>query len=252
MNTRESRNRRGRVDQYFVLLSSHASLARTNTTSQTNFMLSAFIKMATDNLVTSSTVVLTPRLDDIGNLILRVGLDDNGAPKKSFLVSSHAMCLASPVWHAMFNPNGHFRESHERDIPFLDDDPDPFEIALLIAHAQFSKVPTNVTLGVFVKLAVLANKYDLVPLLIPFTASWAKILTTDRPVLLDGWIAEHQLFTAHVFGLKEAGQEALKHLCLHTTVDEAGDLIWRIGYHGENKSDRKINKLFLPNGVPGK
>jgi hypothetical protein len=72
--------------------------------------------MAATSLISSDITVLSARLRDIGDLVLRVGLDAKSTPAKSFLASSHAMCLASKVWHAMLHPHGYFRENKQHDI----------------------------------------------------------------------------------------------------------------------------------------
>ena len=66
--------------------------------------------------------------------------------KKDFIVSSAAMRLASPVWHAMLDPKGHFMESQSSatngGVDFEDDDGTSLEILLNIAHMNYHLLQT--------------------------------------------------------------------------------------------------------------
>lgn len=62
-------------------------------------------------------------LDPSGDIFLIV---NQAARRKTFRVSSFAMCLASPVWRAMLSHSGNFKEAHPKngEVSFPEDDPD--------------------------------------------------------------------------------------------------------------------------------
>lgn len=96
----------------------------------------------------SSTV-----LDPSGDLQLSTDTQD-------FVVSSRAMCLASPVWRAMFDPHGHWTKQSSGVADLPEDDPDALLILLRIAHLQFSRLPEKLAdYEHLLQLAVLCNKY---------------------------------------------------------------------------------------------
>ena len=92
-------------------------------------------------------------LDPSGDLQLSTDTQD-------FVVSSRAMCLASPVWRAMFDPHGHWAKQSSGVVDLPEDDPDALLILLRIAHLQFSRLPEELAgYEHLLQLAVLCNKY---------------------------------------------------------------------------------------------
>lgn len=79
---------------------------------------------------------------------------------QDFVVSSKVMCLASPVWRAMLDPQGHWAKQPSGVFSLLEDDPDALLIILRIAHLQFSDLPDALVIYKhLVQLAVLCDKY---------------------------------------------------------------------------------------------
>ena len=85
----------------------------------------------------------------------------------SFVVSSKAMCLASPVWRAMLDPQGPWAKQSSSSSPssglsshaMLEDDPDALLILLRIAHLRFSELPDVLNdYQHLLQLAVLCDK----------------------------------------------------------------------------------------------
>ena len=100
-------------------------------------------------------------LDPSGDLRLQTDTQD-------FIVSSKAMCLASPVWRAMLDPQGPWAKqaSDTYKLPLPDDDPNALLIILRIAHLQFSELPdVLVVYEDLLQLAVLCDKYGSVLIL---------------------------------------------------------------------------------------
>lgn len=80
---------------------------------------------------------------------------------QTFLVSSKVMCLASPVWRAMFDPQGPWaKRSSTGPFSLPEDDPDALLTILRIAHLHFSDLPDAlVVYQHLLQLAVLCDKY---------------------------------------------------------------------------------------------
>jgi hypothetical protein len=106
---------------------------------------------------------ITPHCDATGNVVLKVGSDNNGSPLKSFLINRHAMCLASLIWEELLmellSPEFNGRDIDEHGVRFPDGDPEAFEIALLVAHSQFHKLPKELDLQSLAQLAIFADRY---------------------------------------------------------------------------------------------
>ena len=121
-----------------------------------------------------------------------------------FVVSSHAMSLASPVWkkflHPPFStlPSKEESESHlpYKKLDFKEDDAEALFTLLRTAHLQFSKVPATLTFESILNIAVLCDKYDCVGLVKPWLNSWlANESTQYKEPGHEEW-----LFVAWVFG----------------------------------------------------
>lgn len=89
-------------------------------------------------------------------------------------VSSKAMSMASPVWRAMLDPKGRFRESQpgNDEIDFPDDDAEALLILLLAAHLRFQDVPQELYYEQLLKICVACDKYDCVSLVRPWISRW--------------------------------------------------------------------------------
>lgn len=127
----------------------------------------------------------TLSFDDDGDLLLRLHL----AKRKGFVdmtVSSKHLMLASPVFKAMFRPNG-FQEGESlrsRDLTVVDlpdDDPEAFEILMNILHGQSRKVPDQVTLTRLREVTVLADKYQILDPLHIYVKQWLPELREQLP-----------------------------------------------------------------------
>lgn len=117
----------------------------------------------------------TINLDPTGDLTVLVDIDHE---KTRLIVSSQALCLASPVWRAMLNPESGFQEatSADRTISFPDDDAQTLLLLLRICHLRFSEVPQTLDLNQFFETAILCDKYDMVSLIRPWLSKWQEPL----------------------------------------------------------------------------
>ena len=121
----------------------------------------------------------TVYLDPSGDLRLLVEYEDKQTlitVTNTFVVSSQVMCLASPVWRAMLDPNGHFMEaqdtSKDRKARLLGDDPNALLLVLRIAHLDFKNLPSKLDDQEVWHLADLCDKYDIVKLVRPWITKW--------------------------------------------------------------------------------
>lgn len=104
----------------------------------------------------------------------------------NMLVSSKHMELASPVFKAMLQRGG-FREGNilgtagSVEVPLPDDDPRPMVILLDIVHGHNRRVSRKVKSRTLASLAVLADKYQMVEALEPFSRTWINRLKSKLP-----------------------------------------------------------------------
>lgn len=99
---------------------------------------------------------------------------NKGQSQQTFRVSSKAMCLASPVWRAMMDPSGPWKEAQDGGhVNFPEDDPDTLRIVLDVVHFHFHRIPSSLTYEQLLDLAILCDKYDTARLLLPwFQLHW--------------------------------------------------------------------------------
>ena len=160
-----------------------------------------------------STTPELVELDSHGDITLNV---INGTDRRSFLVSSHVMRLASPVWKAMLT--GGFAESRKAVISLEEDDPDALLIVLLAAHLQHRQLPKELTFDQIVKLAVICDKYDTATVVRPFLHQW--ISPYQSNCLEAGH--EQWLSVAWAFGYTENFKDIADCLVRSSMIDSEG------------------------------
>lgn len=157
----------------------------------------------------------------------------------SFLVSSTVMTIASPVWKVMFDPQSRFREATEKEVHFLDDDPDMLLLLLRIAHLQFQELPSTLDYRQLLGLATLCDKYDTVHLARPWLRQWEQPLSP--PTSCSG--QESLIFIAWTFGDVETFEKWAKHLTMECyTTPTPGQCFTRPGVQLEEN---------MPPGIVG-
>lgn len=160
----------------------------------------------------------TIHLDSSGGL--RLLIKDKEQRWMTLVVSSSAMCLASPVWRAMLDPKGHFKEAKEREVEFPEDDLDALLIILCIAHLRFRQLPESVTFRGLVNLAVVCDKYDTVAIVRKWLPEW--LAPWYEHDLSSGY--EEWLSIAWTTGDFVKFQKLTKHLVLSCDINSAGKL----------------------------
>ncbi|KAF1829917.1 hypothetical protein BDW02DRAFT_535226 [Decorospora gaudefroyi] len=162
-------------------------------------------------------------LHDRGDATLILG--DDADTRQPVLVSKTAMCLASSVWKAMFEP--HWRENEATEIPLPDDDIEATLIALRIAHLRFHELPKEhgLTIETLHALAMVCDKYDLVRLVRPFLDlhEWSEChfpLKKKRARYHPNW-----LFFAWTFGYKDSFIAFEKYITQRIGLDAHGNAV---------------------------
>ena len=176
----------------------------------------------------------TINLDPTGDLKIVIDIDHE---KTCVIVSSQALCLASPVWRAMLNPKSGFQEatSADRTIYFLDDDVQTLLLLLRICHLRFSEVPQTLDLDQLFETAILCDKYDIVTLIRPWLSKWQEPLLPQAGEDDD----EKWLFISWTLGDSVVFERIVEKLVLKSEGREEGQCIGSYG------------KVLGPNTPPG-
>lgn len=225
-------------------------------------MLSSFEKM-TDNAICTILfdVRPVPGLSLNENMSLStdtVCIDPSGSQKlvarhedpetkttkvTEFMVSSPAMCLASPVWRKSLDPERPWAKhrSEKEGLQMLDDDPYALSILLDIAHLNFDRVPVSLSFEQLLKISTLCDKYDTAQLVRPWNTDWIIHAQKIKPLCSPG--TEDWLFVAWVFRDKTMYETVSRHLV---------NTIW--SFTGQSFCNDKVTLLseYLPSGALGK
>lgn len=143
-----------------------------------------------------------------------------GERQKTFVVSSKVMCLASPVWRTMLDPESHYMEANSGngEVSLQDDDHRALSILLDIAHMRFLKVPQCLKYEQLLEVSILCDKYDTVTLVRPWLPKWLKELEE----LPDRAGYEEWLFIAWVFGDSSTFMRIAFRLVLEMKISSCG------------------------------
>lgn len=106
-------------------------------------------------------------------------------PKKTVRVASGHLKLSSSVFKAMLTGRTYegstLRDSGFVRIPLPDDYPDGLLIILYIIHCKFKLMPEKITPSLLMQVVLLADKYDLVDVLVPFAQKWLADVQAYKP-----------------------------------------------------------------------
>lgn len=150
-----------------------------------------FGRPTTQEVINEPTVYVDPS----GDIRLLVKA---GGTRKIFVVSSKAMCIASPVWRAMLGSKSQFKEASPSngEVSLEDDDSGALSILLNIVHFRFLEVPRSLKYNQLLRVSILCDKYDIVTLVRPWLPTWIEDLKhLPCRAGYEGW-----LFIAWVFG----------------------------------------------------
>jgi len=156
--------------------------------------------LANSTMENQSTTV---NVDPSGDIRLIAECEDpktkNTNPRE-FVVSTQVMCLASPVWGAMFSPTGHWAKQHHTEEAFqmIEDEPNALLILLDIAHLNYDRIPPSISFPTLLQLSILCDKYDTVKLVRRHITEWITAVKAFKPICNPE--SEEWLFIAWVFG----------------------------------------------------
>ena len=170
------------------------------------------------NVTAEDPTSTTIYLDSLGDLRLLV--KDSGDQWRTLVVSSSAMCLASPVWRAMLDPKSHFREAERQEVEFPDDNLDALLIVLRVAHLKFREVPISVSFDGLVSLAVVCDKYNTVGVVRHWLPQW--LGPWYKESCSPGY--EEWLSIVWTTGDSATFRTTTKHLIESCSIDNAGRL----------------------------
>ena len=166
---------------------------------------------------------------DSGDLRLLVTYSND---RITFVVSSHAISLASPIWKKILHPPFHRLPGEEEDnalqdkqIDFSEDKGEALLPLLRIAHLQFSKVPPKLTFKSILDIAVLCDKYDCVGLVKP----WLPLWLVNEEIQYREPKHEEWLFIAWVFGREKTFRELATKLVKEVKTSHKGDCLTSAG-----------------------
>ena len=158
-------------------------------------------------------------LDPSGDLTVHVALDEQ---QKTFIVSSKAMCLSSPVWRAMLDPRGHFKESSAGEVCFPEDDSESLLLILRIVHFQFQRIPNSLTWNQLLGITELCDKYDIVTLVRPWLPNW---LEKWRHLADTAGYEANWVFIAWVYGDNATFERIIKRVAMKITTKTSGEYL---------------------------
>ena len=180
----------------------------------------------------------TIEMDPRGDLFIKGGVHGKDFVSdiqghQLYRVCSATLARASPVFERMLF--GHFNEA--RPAPYswhpplaswtvtLDDSyAEELTILLGLAHAQFQFIPSNPDPETIYKVAILADRYDLIRLLRPYAKPWATKLNYYLPNMTNpSWVVH----VAWHLGNEALFLEATRKLCMESYVGFNNKLCWR-------------------------
>ena len=173
------------------------------------------MKDPTDEVAESSTST-TIYLDSLGDLRLLV--KDSDDTWRTLIVSSSAMCLASPVWRAMLDPKSHFKEAEKQEVEFPGDDLDALLIILRVAHLKFRDLPNSLSFKGLVNLAVVCDKYHAIGVVRRWLPQW--MAPWYKESCSPGY--EEWLSISWTTGDFATFQKVTRHLMISCDIDNAG------------------------------
>lgn len=176
-------------------------------------------------------------IDPDGDLILSVS-GSATLPHHLIRVSSQLLCRASPVFNIMFRTS---RSSPPwPDTKKLDGDYHAIVILLNIIHLRTPNVPTEVTVDMLYKIAILSDRYNVAGVFVSWVKTW-----TDR---YDDFTTEpgyeRWLAISYVFRLGSVFTEVTKKLVMNSSLDKQSGLV-TVGKYDAFKSG------VMPDNVVG-
>ncbi|KAF8542323.1 hypothetical protein BDD12DRAFT_388300 [Trichophaea hybrida] len=156
----------------------------------------------------------------------------------TYLVSSHQLCCASPVFRASLGPSSGFSEAIDLrrsqnagttvsndslfEMPIgeeLSFDPTAMAVVLFVIHGRPDHIPESIEFENLLDIAVICDYYDCAPVMSPLDKAWIQPL--EKLALELGY--EDLLFVAYVFGQQELFAQTTKDFTRNGVMTEDGE-----------------------------
>jgi hypothetical protein len=179
----------------------------------------------------------------------------------TYLVSSHLLCSASPVFRVSLGPSSGFaeainlRRSQVATTSVSDDslynmligddlgfDPTAMAVVLYAIHGRTEHIPETIEFENLLDIATICDYYDCAVAMTPWIKTWMQSL--EKFALVSGY--EAWLFVAYVFGNEEMFGKITKAFIRNGVITEDGEFGVMI-----NGKVRKMHS-HLPEGITRK
>ncbi|KAF3192954.1 hypothetical protein TWF225_010821 [Orbilia oligospora] len=174
----------------------------------------------------------------------------------SFLVSSHALSIASKVWKLIINPRGTKELDIENLVPYgavkimklEDDDALALDVIFQIIHLRTDETPAEISFGLLRKIAIVSDKYECGKVLNPWPKLWMRPYENQATSpLYEDWV-----FIAKAFNSKNTKAKAIsKELILEiSSKSQCDNYFWRMIPTSTDTASPKveIHLKHLPDG----
>ncbi|KAF8444345.1 hypothetical protein BDZ91DRAFT_803794 [Kalaharituber pfeilii] len=166
----------------------------------------------------TSSKIVRISIDPEGDVTVAVPHSVEGSAKQAiakFLINSHILCVASPVFRAMLSENSSFKEATSLaartsiEIQLLDDNPNALAVILRAIHLQSDWVPDSLTTEQLYQVAVLCDKYDMRQSLELWLRKWIPQRESEASTYPHKW-----LFISIAFARKQILSKVSRELIL--------------------------------------
>ncbi|KAF8248366.1 hypothetical protein K440DRAFT_626203 [Wilcoxina mikolae CBS 423.85] len=178
----------------------------------------------------------------------------------TYLVSSHQLCSASPVFRAMLGPKSSFAEAvelrrHEAstsldatedlyEVVVEDHDPTALSVVLYIIHGRPQFLPDEISFENLMEVAIVVDYYDCAEIMRPWSEMWMAQWRDYAETL--GY--ENWLFIAWVFGVQEVFGALTKTFSRNCVKRNGEFMVNRAGPDAETKI-WKVLDCHIPQSI---
>lgn len=200
-------------------------------------MAASSIAMSISGALSSKTSFLldeqTERISNINTdqIVVIAGTEESLNSLRKFIVSRPHMIALSPRWKEVVSRQSKLQAKIIRrpfwgrkattHVVLPSDDAAAVRLVLCIAHLQYDKLPKKLDFQELVRLAEVAERYELNPILLPHVKPWLQHYISR--LLEPGY--EQWLYIAWQFGFEEEFLKLACHLALRCAVNDGGQLL---------------------------
>lgn len=162
-------------------------------------------------------------IDPHGDLTLVVGLDE-----VRMRVDANVLRRPSKIFNRMlFGPFLESERTADWTVKLPEDDPEALKVIL---NADMGRVPLILELCHFYRITVMAHKYRMVGLLLPWAPTWTSTPTDLRNFEMDETSYEdiQRLCVMSYFGTIQQFKPVIINLILKSRTDPGGKLLFRM------------------------